>query len=174
MVPFGFRKGEAGAGTVPLMILAFVVAGAFFTWLYFQASPVEVLVIEGPGDEEQQVARIITIEVFADDPMAQAGLHIQVHTLGVQSRVGSGAFFVGLPPATNYLVRMLPEVVADSLDLATNTTVSVTGTVYAMTDSVADSWVASGVIADSDRVLAIFAESFLEARAVRVTAPPQP
>jgi hypothetical protein len=69
---------------------------------------------------------------------------------------------------------MLPEVVADSLDLATNTTVSVTGTVYAMTDSVADSWVASGVIAESDRVLAIFAESFLEARAVRVTAPPQP
>ncbi len=174
MVPFGSSKGEAGARTLPLMILAFVVAGAFFTWLYFQASPVPVVVVEGSGDEEQQVARIITIEVFADDPMAQAGLLIQVHALGVQSRVGSGAFFVGLPPAANYLVRMLPEVVADSLDMEAQSTVSVMGTVYAMTDSVADSWVASGVIAESDRVVAMFALSFLEARAVRVTAPPPP
>ena len=172
MVPFGSSKGEAGARTLPLMILAFVVAGAFFTWLYFQASPVPVQVVEGPGDEEQQVARIITIEVFAADPMAQAGLLIQVHALGVQSRVGSGAFFVGLPPATNYLVRMLPEVVADSLNIESRATVSVTGTVYAMSDSVADSWVASGVIAESDRVLAIFADSFLEAQVVRVTAQP--
>lgn len=176
MVPFGSRKGEAGARTLPLMILAFVVAGAFFTWLYFQAAPVGVLVLEGPDEtvDDGQVARIITIEVFAEDPMAQAGLLIQVHALGVRSLVGSGAFFVGLPPAESYLVRMLPEVVADSLDIENQSTVSVTGTVYAMSDSVADSWVASGVIAESDRVLAIFAESYLEARAVRVTAPPPP
>jgi hypothetical protein len=50
----------------------------------------------------------------------------------------------------------------------------VTGAVYAMTDSVADAWVASGSIEENNRVIAQFAESFLEARAVSVTAPPQP
>ena len=42
-----------------------------------------------------------------------------------------------------------------------------------MTDSIIDGWVASGAIAESDRILAVFAESFLELQGVRVTAEPQ-
>ena len=175
MISFGSRRGEAGARTLPLMILAFVVAGGFFTWLYFQAAPVEVLVVEGPVDEEQ-VARIITVEVFAADPLAQEGLVIQVHRLGVQSPVGAGALFVGLPPSTSYLVKMPAEMLADGVAIENLSTVSVTGTVYAMTnpDSVADAWVASGHIGEGDRVLVQFAESYIDARAVEVTAPPPP
>ena len=178
MVPFGSRRGAAGSRTLPLMILSFLVAGGFFTWLYFQAAPVEVQVVEGPVDDEQ-VARIITIEDFAANPMAYEGLVIQVRGLGVRSRpgaAGSEVFFVGLPPATEYLVRMLPEVAADGVVVEARATVAVTGTVYTMSDSVADSWVASGGIAEGDRIQAIFATSFLEARAVSVTAqaPPQP
>ena len=175
MVPFGSRRGEAGARTLPMMILAFVVAGAFFTWLYFQASPVEVQVVEGPV-EEQRVARLITVEVFAADPMAQEGLLIQVHRLGVTSNVGMGAVFVGLPPSSSYMVKMPAEMLADSVFLETGSTVSVTGTVYAMSnpDSVANAWIASGAIGEGDRPLVQFAESYIEAQAVEVTAPPEP
>ena len=175
MVSFGSRKGEAGAGALPLMILAFVVAGAFFTWLYFQAAPVDVEVLEEPVDDEQ-VARIITVEDFAADPMAQEGFLIQVDRLLHTSNVGRGAFFVGLPPSSSYFVKMPAEMLADSVVIESGSTVSVIGTVYPITnaDSVADAWVASGHIAESDRILVDFAESYIDARTVRITASPTP
>ncbi len=69
---------------------------------------------------------------------------------------------------------MLPELAASVEDLVSGASVAVTGRVYAMSDSVADAWVAGGGIAESDRILAVFAESFLEVERLRVTAQPQP
>ena len=130
---------------------------------------------EGP-DEEQQVARIIPIEDFAANPNLQEGLLIRVDRMLFQSHVGRGAGFLGLPPSGSYLVKLPDEMLADSVVIESNSTVSVTGMVYVMTnaDSVAEAWVASGHIGDGDRVLVRFAESYMELRALRVTAPPQP
>ena len=68
-----------------------------------------------------------------------------------------------------YFVKILPDVVADGGVVVAGAIVSVTGRVYAMSDSVADAWVASGGIAEADRVLAVFAESFFEASVVTVS-----
>ena len=63
----------------------------------------------------------------------------------VGSLIGAEAFFVTVPNQANaYLVKMLPEVMANGGVLENNATVSLTGMVYAMSDSVADAWVASG------------------------------
>jgi hypothetical protein len=99
---------------------------------------------------------------------------IELRRLGVLNTMpgSSQTFFVGVPG--DYLVKMLPEVAVIGGDLEYGATVSVTGTVYAMTDSVKDAWIASGGLAEGDRVLADFALSFIEVRAVSVTAPPQP
>ncbi len=70
MVSFRSRRGEAGAGTLPLMILAFVVAAGFFTWLYFQAAPVEVVVVEGDGPVVESMAAVVDIADFGMNPMA--------------------------------------------------------------------------------------------------------
>ena len=92
----------------------------------------------------------------------------------VSSLVGSEAFFLAVPNQSGpYLGRMLPAVAESGVVVQSGATVSVTGRVYAMTDSVIDAWVASGAIAESDRILAVFAESFLELQGVRVTAEPQ-
>ena len=174
MVSFGSPRGEAGSLSVYLMVGAFLVAGGFFAWLSVKATPVDVAVVEEEGPVEN-LATVVAIDVFGTDPMAQAGTVIQLHRLGVQGLVGAEAFFVGVPNHPSpYLVKMLPEVVANGGVLESNATVSLTGMVYTMSDSVADAWVASGGIGENDRILAIFAESFLEAREVNVTAPPQP
>ena len=108
------------------------------------------------------------------DPLAHVGTVIELHRLGVGGPLGAEGFSVGVPNYPQYLIMMLPDVVPIGGDVEYGATVSVTGTVYAMSDSVADAWVASGAISAGDRVIALFALSFLEARAVSVTAPPQP
>ena len=172
MVSFGSRKGEAGSLSVYLMVGAFLVAGGFFAWLSVRAAPVEVAVEEEAPVEN--LATVVGIDVFGMDPMAQAGMVIQLHRLGVETLVGAEAFFVRAPNLTNYLVKMIPEVVASGGVLETGATVSLTGMVHVQTDSVVDAWVASGGIGEGDRILAEFAESFFEAGEVTVTAPPQP
>ncbi len=172
MVLFGSRKGEAGSLSMYLMVGAFLVAGGFFAWLSVRASPVDVEVVEeGPIEN---LATVVALDVFGTDPMAQAGMVIQLDRLGVQSLIGAEAFFVGASNLTNYLVKMSPGVVASGGVLESGATVSLTGMVHVRTDSVVDAWVASGGIGEGDRILAEFAESFFEASEVNVTAPPQP
>ena len=174
MVSFGSRKGEAGSLSLYLMVGAFLVAGGFFAWLSVRATPVEVAVEEEEAPVEN-MATVVAIEVFGTDPIAQAGMVIQLHRLGVETLIGTEAFFVGASGlSSGYLVKMTPEVVASGGVLETGATVSLTGMVHVRTDSVVDAWVASGGIGEGDRILAEFSESFFEASEVEVTAPPQP
>jgi len=174
MVPFGSRRGEAGSLTVYLMVGSVLLAGGFFYWLSIKATPIEVVVEEGVAAPEGAPATVVAIDAFGMDPLAHVGTVIELHRLGVGNPLGAEGFSVGVPNYPQYLIMMLPDVVPIGGDVESGATVSVTGTVYAMSDSVADAWVASGAISAGDRVIALFALSFLEARAVSVTAPPQP
>ena len=173
MVSFGSRRGEAGSLSVYLMVGAFLVAGGFFAWLSVRATPLEVAVEEEEAPVEN-LATVVGTDVFGTNPMAQAGMVIQLHRLQVETLIGAEAFYVGASSLTGYLVKMIPEVVASGGVLETGATVSLTGMVHVRTDSVVDAWVASGGIGEGDRILAEFAESFFEAGEVNVTAPPQP
>ena len=145
-------------------------------WLFVQAAPVEIEVVEGEeGTIEEDLPTVVAIDVFGADPMAQAGVFIQLNGLPVQSLVGAQAFFVQVPNQLSpFLVKMVPGVVESGVVVESNARVSVVGTVHAMSDSTADAWVASGGIGEGDRILAIFAESFFEATGVTVVARPPP
>ena len=176
MVPFGSRRGEAGSLTVYLMVVSVLLAGGFFFWLSIKATPVEIEVVEGVVAPEGAPATVVDIDAFGMDPMAYVASVSELRGLGVGTRLGAEAFLLlGIPnQPSGYLLKIAPEVVPIGGDVEFGATVSVTGTVYAMSDSVADAWVASGAISAGDRVIALFALSFLEARAVSVTAPPPP
>ncbi len=176
MAPFGSRRGEAGSLTVYLMVGSVLLAGGFFYWLSIRSTPVEVEVVEGVVAPEGAPATVVDIDAFGVDPMAYVASVSELRGLGVGTRLGAEAFLLlGIPnQPSGYLVRIAPEVVPIGGDVEFGATVTVTGTVYARTDSVIDVWVASGGIDESQRVIAQFAESFLEARAVSVTAPPPP
>ena len=158
---------------MPLMVLAFLSVGGLMAWLFVQAAPVEIEVVEG-NTLEEDLPTVVATDVFGADPMAQAGVFIQLNGLGVVSLVGSEAFFTQVPNQGSYLVKMLPGVAESGVVVESGARVSVVGTVHVMSDSVADSWVASGGIGEGDRILAIFAESFFEAVGVTVIARPQP
>ena len=130
------------------------------------------LALSSPSTRSDQVSAppvAVALYDFGADPMAHAGMLVTLQGLPVQALVGSQAFFSLLPnQRAPYLMKVLPGVVADGGVVAPGVTVSVTGMVYAMSDSVANAWVASGGITAGDRVLAVFAESFFEVAAVTV------
>ncbi len=133
------------------------------------------LALSNPSDLNDQaratpVAVAVAIEDFGASPMAHADILVTLQGLPVQALIGSQAFFSLLPGhIAPYFVKMLPDVVAAGGVIVAGAIVSVTGRVYAMSDSVADAWVASGGIAEADRALAVFAESFFEASVVTVS-----
>ena len=164
MAFFGSRKGASDGGSVILMVAAFAIIGGFLAWLNTQTAGTEVEVVEETGDSGLLgSAPVVDSGVFGSDPMVHAGGVIRLNNLSVQSAVGTQAFFVEMQNHSGpYLVRMGPRVVADSISVPSGSTVSLVGQVYAMSDSVADEWVASGAITEDDKILATFAQSFLE------------
>ena len=175
MVSFGSRRGAAGALSVYLMAGAFLSAAGLMAWLWVRAAPVEVEIVEGGPVMEEDTPTVVATDVFGANPMAQVGMLIRLNGLPVQSPVGSEAFFTQVPgQANSYLVKMVPGVVTSGVVVEGGETVSVVGLVHAMSDSVADAWVASGGISEGDRILAVFAESFFEASGVTVTAQARP
>ena len=156
------------------MVVAFLSAAGLMAWLRVKAAPVEVEVVEGVPIVEENTSTLVATDVFGTNPMAQADMLIELRGLLVQSLLGSEAFFLEVPGQSGpYLSRMLPEVVANGVVVESGATVSLTGRVYAMSDSVADAWVAGGGIREGGRIVALFAESFFEAEEVTVTAQPQ-
>ena len=137
-----------------------------------------ILSIPSILNAQQASATPVALDAYGANPMAHADMLVTLHGLPVLALVGSQAFFFSVPKYTPgasinhrgpYLVKMLPEVVADGRLVERGATVSVTGMVYAMSDSVADAWVASGGIAEGDRRLAVFNQWFFEAANVTVT-----
>ena len=173
MVAFGSRRGEAGTLSVYLMAGAFLSVAGLMAWLFVRAAPVEVEVVEGGPDVEEVMPTVVATDVFGADPTAQEGMFIQLNGIPVESPVGSEAFFIQVPGQTGpYLVKMIPDVVTSGVVVESGATVSLVGAVHAMSDSVADAWVASGGISEGERILASFAQSFFEAEGVTVTAQP--
>lgn len=165
MAFFGSRKGASDGGSVILMVAAFAIIGGFMAWLNTQTAETEIEVVEDTSGDSGLLgsALVVDLGVFGSDPMVHAGGVIRLNNLSVQSAVGTQAFFVEMPNQPGpYLIRMGARVVADSIAVPSGSTVSLVGQVYAMSDSVANEWVASGAITEADKILATFAQSFLE------------
>ena len=64
MVSFGSRRGEAGALSVYLMAGAFLAAAGLMAWLFVQAAPVEVEVVEGGPVTEVHEATVVAVDVL--------------------------------------------------------------------------------------------------------------
>ena len=172
MASFGSPKGASDRGSLVLMVVAFVMVGGFLVWLNVKAANIEVAVVEDTsGADGLGSAPVVEAAAFGSDPMAHSSGVIRINNLSVESGVGSQAFFVAMPNQPGpYLMKMGARVVADSVSVSSGSRVSVVGRVYAMSDSVADDWVATGAIREDDKILATFAQSFLEVVDIEVMA----
>lgn len=164
MATLGSRRGFADKLSLPLMLLAFVLVGGFLYWLNLTAEPTEVEIVEDTSDEGgMSASAILAVEDFLANPEGQIDAVVEVTGARVASRLGQQAFWIG-PDDAPYLVKMGPDLVADSTEVLVESTVNIVGTVFMMSDSVLTSWDSLGVFSnEGDRIVAEFATSFLEA-----------
>ena len=177
MVERSSRRGAVDLGVV-LMVLSFVVIGYFLYWLQGQAAV------------ERAAATVMedtTEEVDANDPFASAtrvtggelvtgagagafeGQVVRVEPTQVASLLGQQGFWLDVAQSP-FLVAYGPTLLADSVTASPGSTVTVTGTVRAMSDSVATAWLETGRIGQGDQLAASFASHFIEAEQIQ-TAP---
>ena len=171
------RRGAVDMGVV-LMVLSFVVIGFFLYWLQGQAAieratatVVEDTAAVMPGDDDDSGATAVAAAelVTGDGAGAYEGQVVRVEPTQVASALGQQGFWLDAPQSP-FLVSYSPELLADSVVAAPGSTVTVTGTVLAMNDSIAASWLEAGRIGEGDQLAASFASYFIEAQRIQ-TAP---
>jgi len=100
------------------------------------------------------------------------GRVVTVEGLTVTSMLGSRGFWLELPDATPFLVSISDSARARGMAVSTGQTVSVSGTILAMNDSILDAWSAARSVTEGDRTATELATYFLEARTLQVDDPP--
>ncbi|MCG6987883.1 MAG: hypothetical protein LJF06_06855 [Gemmatimonadetes bacterium] len=167
------RRGAAGL-TVPLMILAVVIIGGFFYWLFLQASDqkakeqMQLDSIQAAKANAYPDAREVAGTDLEQDPAGLVGALVKVEPLPVASDLGTQGFWLELPNKNPFLVSLDDSLIADSLKVPAGENVEVVGIILTMSDSVVDSWVKAGHISQGDKLAAQFATNYLQARHVEV------
>ena len=157
-------KSRAGAAKLgaPLMILSFLMVAGFMYWLAVTAEPTEIVVVE----PDAVLENVVAFGVFSVGPSEYLGEVVSLEDIVVNSVLGNHSFWVNLADAnrTAYLLHLSDSLVADTMvSISGGMTVTVTGTVSVMSDSVLDAWETAGAFgAEVDRSMAEFAENFLE------------
>jgi hypothetical protein len=143
------------------MLVSFLLLGGFLYWLNITAEPTQGPVITEETDEPD-AADGTTVDgaTLLAMPEQYLGQRVRVQNVEVASPVGSQAFFVNLRPQSPFLVVMDSALVAQGTQLPTGT-VTLAGTVHAMTDSIIDAWTEAGVVTPADRPVVEFAIHYL-------------
>jgi len=172
MATLGSRRGSADKFALPLMIVTFISVGGFLYWLNRTAEPTEIAIEEAVAESVSGASAILDIADFLANPEGQIDHVVEVTGARIASRLGTQAFWIGEDDAP-FLVKMSPALVAAGGEVLVESTVTIVGTVYMMSDSVLASWDAQAVFANAgDRIVAEFATSFLEARSVQAEGTP--
>jgi hypothetical protein len=175
MVDKASRRGAVDPGVL-LMVAAFAVIGFFLYWLQGQAAEERaVSIVEdttstaGTVDTGAGSATAITpadIQAGADTFVGQT---VRLASMQVAGTLGQQGFWLDLPTGP-FLVALSSSMIADSTRVSPGSTVTVTGTMTAMNDSVTTSWFEAGRIGEGDQLAASFASHFIEASRIE-TAP---
>jgi hypothetical protein len=165
-----FLKSRAGAAKLgtPLMVLCFLAIGGFLYWLSITAEPTTIVVEEVVNTELTNAVAFADFSAATDSYMGQV---ISLEGIDVTSLLGPQAFWTSLEDAqrTAYLLHFSEAALADSVSVMSGNSVTVTGMVTAMSDSILDAWEAAGAFPqENDRLLAEFAEDFIEVSSVSV------
>lgn len=165
----GSRSGAANLA-IPLMIVAFLAIAGFLWWLSLSAEGTTGPVDTAQADTAEATGPTATQIELADlqeRPDSLVGQSVRVAGASVASRMGNQAFWIELPNQNPFLVRLGSALVQDSVQVQQDQTVTVTGNVHSMSDSVLTAWMADSVITEGQRLEAEFATHFIEATQVQ-------
>jgi hypothetical protein len=166
------RRGAVNLGLL-LMLAAFGVIGGFLFWLNAQAADYEATQLIEDEVPEEQVLMEGAIMVSADDVQLDAspfeGQLVTLAGLSVAGGLGTQGFWLEMPNRNPFLVAYNADLMAQGTMAAMGETITVTGTVLPVSDSVLNVWSNSGTITEGDRLAAEFATHFMEAAQILVT-----
>lgn len=166
----GSRRGVSNLA-LPLMILAFVLFGAFLFWLSATAEPTQPPVMEEDDDSGDISGGATTVQPgqLGAGAGGFVGQTVRVEST-VEGLVGPQAFFISTP-SNPFLVRMDSSLVARGMTVEPMQQAIIVGTVEERTDEVVAAWQEDGSIDDNNLPLVLFAEHYLLARQIQVSAP---
>ncbi len=165
------RRGAVDLG-MPLMVVAFAVIGGFMYWLNGQAANERALqIVEDTAtvDDGASGGANADLGEVEGDPSGFVGTELRFAGYEVVSQLGTQGFWLSAPSGNPFLIAMTESVMAEGVTATQGDTVTVLGTIHAMSDSTLDAWTAGGTIGDTDRIVAEFAEYYMNAVAVNVT-----
>jgi hypothetical protein len=173
MVEKASRRGAVDMGVV-LMVITFALFGYFLYWLQQQAAieRASAAVVEETPDAVTDDPFASATSVMAGDLVTGAGAGayvgqvVRVSATEVASALGRQGFWLDVEQSP-FLVSYSTELLADSVTVSPGSTVTVTGTVIAMNDSIAGSWLEAGRIGEGDQLAASFATHFIEAQRIQ-------
>ncbi len=165
------RPSSAGMATI-LMIAALVLIAGLFWWLSITAEPTQISVVEedtaAADMDDGSGAADVTLAEFATGPRGFQSLNIRLRDVAVAARLGDRGFWIQLPNSQPYLVHIGDDLAAGGARVANGDTVTVSGVVRLMSDSVLSAWRSTGVLSDDPQMEeARFAQSYLDAQTLR-------
>lgn len=167
------RHSSAGMTTI-LMIAALVLIAGLFFWLSMEATPTQMTVVEddstaaGNASTDDSGAADVTLAEFATGPAGYQSLNVRLRDVAVAARLAERGFWIQLPNNQPYLIHIGETLSSGGTTVASGDTVTVSGVIRMMSDSVLNAWRSSGVLTDDLQVEeARFATSFMDAQALR-------
>jgi hypothetical protein len=153
-----FPKSRAGAVRLatPLMIVSFLAMAGFLYWLSTYEVPEVVVDDSGTGLEDG--LNEVAFADFVVETQGYMGEEITMRLVEVNSTIGDRLFWTMLPGGNPYLMHISEEALADSVEVLGNRRVDITGSVMALSDSLLDVWMESGVLrSEGDRLQTLYA-----------------
>ncbi len=164
----------SGSLTWLWMILAVITVAGFLTWLGIASEPTSVAVVEdttGAGMDETGVT-VVLKDTLAADKARFAGQEIRVANVAATGNLGAGIFWGELGTQANQvpiLVR-LDSAAGAGFQAQMGGLYTLTGTVHAMSDSLAGVWMEQGQLAgEGERMQAAFADFYIQVTNIRPT-----
>ena len=102
----------------------------------------------------------VDLATFSADPETHEGHEVRLANVPVDSRMGTQGFWLKLPNQGLYLVRGTAD---NTGSVQAGQTVTVAGTVRAMSDSVVTAWIEEGAITADQEMEARYATSYMDA-----------
>jgi hypothetical protein len=177
------RRGAVDLG-MPLMVLSILVMIGFMYWLFLQgqkqSAEKEAVAQQMRADsvEAERLAALrgqtVSGEALQTDPSVFAGRLVTVEGLRFTGTMGTQGWWLELPNGNPFLVSLSPAVVARGETYSAGQSVTVSGTIVAMGDSILDAWSGTGAIGEGDRLAAEYATYFMEASNIEVSATATP
>ena len=179
-------NGESRRGGIPLpfLIVILVVMLGLVFWLNrrsdsrgaAQAAAAEQMAADSAAAADAAAAAaaaaaalpVVSGEILQSDPSPYTGQKVRVESLYVTGTLGTQGYWLELPNKNPFLVSLSASARAQGVTASVGQTVTVTGMIVAMGDSVLKAWSAAMTIGEGDRLAAEYATHFLEAEGIQV------